>query len=357
MKRIFKIFAPVLSLSLILFSFTTPTPPAEIGIAVITEESMQGRKTACENVYDKEQRTAAHKTLPCGTKVKVTHLGNNKTVEVTIIERGPYLKGQIIALSSKAAADLDMLKEGEAKVKVEVVSTVAEDKTTVAADDKTDNIPAARGTDTKATDSKLTTTKAATDAKATAKANDAKAAAAKAATDAKAATAKAVDPKVTTKPTTKPAVDAKTTAKVDPKVTTKPAVDAKTTAKVDPKVTTKPAAKTTDANMVKEASSIEKGGLYKMQVLELEPKGFGVQVAGYSDYESVIQQMAVLQKKWFKGAMVFSDQLNDKPYYKIIMGPFFTKDEADSYCANLKKKYSVKDAFVVDLQALKTSDK
>lgn len=362
MKRTFKIFAPVLSLSLILSSFTTPPPPAEVGIAVIVEESMQGKKTACDNVYDKEQRTASHKTLPCGTKVKVTHLGNNKTVEVTIIERGPYLKGQIIALSTKAAGDLDMLKEGETKVKVEVVSAPADDKTAVAADD---NTPAARGgdvkaTDNKATDNKLTTTKAATDAKATAKANDAKAAATKpAATDAKTAatkpaatdakaTAKAVDPKVTTKPaTTKPAAaDAKTAAKP---ATTKPATTAK--------ATTKPAAKTNDMNMVEEAGSIEKGGLYKMQVLKLEPKGFGVQVAGYSDYESVVQQMAVLQKKWFKGAMVFVDELNGKPYYKIIMGPFFTKDEADSYCANLKKKYSVKDAFVVDLQALKVSTK
>jgi rare lipoprotein A len=57
--------------------------------------------------------------LPCGTKVKVTLLENNKSVEVTIVERGPYLKGQVIALSSKAANEIGMLKES--KVKVEVI--------------------------------------------------------------------------------------------------------------------------------------------------------------------------------------------------------------------------------------------
>jgi rare lipoprotein A len=91
-----------------------------------------------------------------------------------------------------------------------------------------------------------------------------------------------------------------------------------------------------------------------MQVLKLQPKGFGVQVAGYSDYQSVVQQLAVFQKNWFKGATVFVDKLNGKPYYKIILGPMNTREEADSYCKSLKSKYSLKDAFVVDIEALAT---
>ncbi len=262
MKGTFKIFAPIFALAFLFFSFTPP--PAEIGNAVIMEESLQGKKTACEKLYDKELRTAAHKTLACGTKVKVTNLGNNKSVEVTIIDRGPYEKGQIISVSTKAAVDLGMTKDSETKVKIEVI-TESNAKT---ADKKPE---------------------------------------------------KAADKKPTKKPETK--------------------------------------AKDSELNVVQEAAEIEKGGLYKMQVLKLEPKGFGVQVAGYSNYESVIQQVSVLQKNWFKGALVFADQMNGKPYYKIIMGPFFTKEEADSYCDSLKKKYNVKDAFVVDLKALKASDK
>jgi rare lipoprotein A len=105
-------------------------------------------------------------------------------------------------------------------------------------------------------------------------------------------------------------------------------------------------------NMIVKAQKMETGGLYKMQVLKMESKGFGVQVAGYSDYESVVQQLAVIQNNWFKGATVFVDEKDGKPYYKIILGLMNTKEEAVSYCANIKEKYKIKDAFVVDMVAL-----
>ena len=124
----------------------------------------------------------------------------------------------------------------------------------------------------------------------------------------------------------------------------------KTTDKNKPAI--KKGKKDKELNIIEEAANMEKGGLYKMEIFKLEPKGFGVQVAGYSDYESVVKQISVLQKNWFKGALVFVDDLKGKPYYKVIMGPFFSKEEAESYKESIKSKYGVKDAFTVNLETI-----
>ena len=72
--------------------------------------------------YDKNVLTAAHRTLPLGTMVKVTHLKNSKSVVVRINDRGPHgPKTGITDLSGRAAQELDMIKDGRTKVKLEVV--------------------------------------------------------------------------------------------------------------------------------------------------------------------------------------------------------------------------------------------
>jgi rare lipoprotein A len=102
-----------------------PVPPqikrAEIGWASWYGEKFHGRRTASGEVYDMYQMTAAHKTLPLGTSVMVTHVNNGKSVEVTINDRGPFVKGRIIDLSYAAAQALEMVEEGVAKVRVEVL--------------------------------------------------------------------------------------------------------------------------------------------------------------------------------------------------------------------------------------------
>jgi rare lipoprotein A len=67
------------------------------------------------------QMTAAHKTLPLGTVVKVTNQDNGKTVEVRINDRGPYVKGRIIDLSKSAASAIGIKESGTAPVKLDVV--------------------------------------------------------------------------------------------------------------------------------------------------------------------------------------------------------------------------------------------
>jgi len=107
---------------LMTFNFITKDTrpiPSEIGIASWYGPGFHGRKTASGVIYNQNLMTAAHKTLPLGTVVRVTNLLNGKQVEVCINDRGPYIKGRIIDLSASAAKALDMKHHGTAKVKIE----------------------------------------------------------------------------------------------------------------------------------------------------------------------------------------------------------------------------------------------
>lgn len=80
-----------------------------------------GRKTANGEVYDQMALTAAHKKFNFGTLLRITNPKNNKTVIVRINDRGPYSRSLEIDLSKGAAIELDMIKSGIAKVKVEQI--------------------------------------------------------------------------------------------------------------------------------------------------------------------------------------------------------------------------------------------
>jgi len=80
-----------------------------------------GRAAASGEVYDMETLTAAHPTLPFNTRVRVINLDNRKSVEVRIIDRGPFMEGRIIDLSHAAARAIGMLQPGTVPVRVEVV--------------------------------------------------------------------------------------------------------------------------------------------------------------------------------------------------------------------------------------------
>jgi rare lipoprotein A len=92
---------------------------AETGIAAVYSDKLQGRKTASGEPYDRALLTAAHKTLPFGTRVKVTHKHN--TVTVRINDRGPFTAGRIVDLSAAAARALGIDPRGIGQVTLEVV--------------------------------------------------------------------------------------------------------------------------------------------------------------------------------------------------------------------------------------------
>jgi rare lipoprotein A len=113
-----------------------PPPPApampsvkpgyqETGIASWYGHPYHGRQAADGEIYDMETMVAAHRTLPFDTWVRVYDLDTNKTVEVRIIDRGPFVDGRIIDLSHAAAKAIDMIGPGIAKVRMEVIDVPA----------------------------------------------------------------------------------------------------------------------------------------------------------------------------------------------------------------------------------------
>ena len=84
-------------------------------------DGFDGNLTANGEVYDKDGISAAHKTLPLNSLVKVTNLENGKSVTLRINDRGPYIKGRILDCSYGAAKKLDFVNQGTTEVKVEVI--------------------------------------------------------------------------------------------------------------------------------------------------------------------------------------------------------------------------------------------
>lgn len=108
-------------LLLLFFAFTLFSCAPKItkkGKASYYSNKFNGRRTASGEKFRNSKRTAAHRTLPFGTKVKVTNLRNGKSVKVRINDRGPFVAGRIIDLSRKAARRIDMDKEGVGNVKI-----------------------------------------------------------------------------------------------------------------------------------------------------------------------------------------------------------------------------------------------
>jgi len=102
-----------------------PKPPrigyTEKGIASWYGIPYHGRRSANGEVYDMEKLTAAHRTFPFDTWVRVHDLDSGKQIDVRITDRGPFVKGRIIDLSKAAARNIEMLGPGLAKVRIEVI--------------------------------------------------------------------------------------------------------------------------------------------------------------------------------------------------------------------------------------------
>ncbi|HOJ02363.1 MAG TPA: septal ring lytic transglycosylase RlpA family protein [Bacteroidota bacterium] len=93
----------------------------QTGIASYYGKDFHGRKTSNGEVYNMYALTAAHKTIPLNSLVRVTNLTNNLSVVVRINDHGPHKKGRIIDLSRGAAEKIGMIRSGTAKVRLEVI--------------------------------------------------------------------------------------------------------------------------------------------------------------------------------------------------------------------------------------------
>ena len=97
----------------------------EEGVASWYGDYFHGRLTSSGDVYDMYEMTAAHKSLPLPTYVRVTHLGNGRSVVVRVNDRGPFVDDRIIDLSFVAATKLGMAAEGTARVEVRALDPAA----------------------------------------------------------------------------------------------------------------------------------------------------------------------------------------------------------------------------------------
>lgn len=104
-------------------SVPTATSKSKVidGKASYYANMFQGRKTANGQIFDQGKLTAAHRTLPFGTKVKVTNINNHKSVIVTINDRGPFIRGRIIDLSSSAFKAIGNPRTGVLNVTMEIL--------------------------------------------------------------------------------------------------------------------------------------------------------------------------------------------------------------------------------------------
>lgn len=109
------------------------------GLASWYGPGFHGRRTANGEKFDQNELTAAHKTLPFNTRVRVTSVTSGKSVIVTINDRGPYVRGRMIDLSAAAAREIGLRARGVGKVKLEVLELPA----------TTDHFAGSRSTDTR----------------------------------------------------------------------------------------------------------------------------------------------------------------------------------------------------------------
>lgn len=299
----------LIAVFLILGAFSL-TFAQEYGTASYYSDEFNGLETAYGVKYNKNELTASHKTHPLGTLLKVSRLDNKKSVTVKVIDKGPWIKGRIVDLSRKAAEAIDLISDGVADVKVEVVgknNAVAANtnkrSTPKPAETKTETDRPSEYLKTPSNFQKPTTTNSASSlASNTAKSND----------------------NLTAK-------GGNSLDKVDPNK------------KYDVK---------SDGNAKVVRQGYSGNGLYKIVLMQPEKKGFGVQIASFVSYENVMRKVAELQGKWFDNVLVNSAKTKTgKKTYKVILGPFKTASAASTYGKNLKRKNNI-EGFVVDLTTL-----
>lgn len=111
----------ILTVFLILFAICETYAQVQTGKASFYADKFEGTPTASGEKYRHKKLTGAHKTLPFGTKVRVTNIANNLSVEIIINDRGPYVDGRILDVSRAAAEKLGFVNQGLAEVKLEVI--------------------------------------------------------------------------------------------------------------------------------------------------------------------------------------------------------------------------------------------
>jgi len=310
-------------------SFATAQEDDNFGKVSYYSDSFQGKRTASGELYDKNKMTAAHKSLPFGTMVRVTRLDNKRSVQVRVNDRGPFIKGRIIELSRRAAEQIGLIQDGVANVKIEVVSGGTPQTSNPIAEAPTptiNNEPLPEAYDN--TTSRLNPSD-----------NN----------DTEEATASR-SPSTTNENTTasRPRTEERSSTSSSSRSTRTETETAKSPdRRAAPRKST---SQKFDAPLVGE--DYQKYDLYKINLMRPKKEGYGVQVASLTQYENVLKQIADLQAKWFDDILLSVEPGPlDQPVYKIILGAFPEMAAAENYKKNLKSKHKI-NGFVVNLSEM-----
>ena len=281
----------ILAFILITVSFCATFAQTEYGVASYYGTQFHGRPTASGEKYNQFALTAAHKTLPLGTIVKVTNAQNNKSVYVKVNDRGPFVKGRIIDLSTKAAELLGYRNKGTAYVKIEIVNQDNAPSNLLEASlniEKQNGIKEYVSTSTAASDTDMKSWKEI--------------------------------PTVNDKET-------KSTTNVEKDETPEP----------------QPAIELKEAN----SNGIQNRAPYFIITrLDKTKAGFfGLQLGVFSDMNVIFAIIAELEAKYKQTLLVEQEDLNGKTVYKLFIGKFQNRAYADALKLTLSDKY--KDSFVV----------
>ncbi len=277
---------------------------AELGIATYYSDAFHGSAMASGELYDKNKLTAAHKTLPFGSKVRVTRLDNNKSVVVVVKDRGPYVKGHIVELSKRAAEQLGMLAIEEAKVKLELIER--------GVPKKKEKKEISIGTIKRNTNEDVAKEEKKTEP--------------------------TLQKEEFTAKTGEPVTDYSDIEK--PKPTKKKKEEKKEPVEAPKK-------------KKKKLTTINRKGfqihdLYKPVAKKPENLGFGIKIGTYHKFENVLKQVAILQENWFSEVyLIVENYINEPTTYKIILESFDDRASATHYAKDVKKKGIP--AYVIDL--------
>lgn len=294
----------VLTAFFCLFTMAIATAAQEYGMASVYSEKFQGSRTANGEVFSHAKFTAAHRTLPFGTRVKVTRTDNGKSVVVRINDRGPFVSERVTDLSKAAAQKLGIFDDSdEIRVKLEVSAEKTGEVTPVkkpVTSPTLERVPmpepaeyiAGKGTEERAIPREY---------------------------------------RVITHKNTN------TTPQVRAKLAPPPASK--------PKTTVLP-----DANPRILSTTKGKKNLYKVGTEAANVKnGYAVQVASMISHSSMKKKVEELHRKHYDNVLVhIVDGKDGNPDYKILLGPFPSQAQAEKYLKSHSKKKT--DGFVVNLK-------
>ncbi|MCB0636996.1 MAG: septal ring lytic transglycosylase RlpA family protein [Lewinella sp.] len=303
----------LLVLSFTLSGFQLPAQEEEYGLASYFSDDFQGRSTAYGDTYDRNEMTCAHKRYPYGSMLRVTRLDNRRSVDVKVIDKGPFIRGRVVDLSYRAAEQLGIIDDGSVEVKVTLLRTPSQTAAAPATNPAQEpaaaqepNVPesydeAAPGPETTPSPERST-----------------------------------VDPAAQAN------ADANRGETQDPPASTSTPSAPRTTQQ-----------QTTPANdrFRRVGEDFTPMGLYRIVLERPTTANYGVQVGSFASFDNVLSKVAELQAKWFENILVnIEPGSNNNPVYKVLLGPFDNETQAQQYQRSLQSRYNIR-GFVVSLNA------